>query len=167
MVSCLALCLLPPLLLSKTPGINYTDTFCILIRKKKGIHTKPTARETHPFKEVSDFASAKPWCVGPHRAHEFQTLVRNYLFFWTLAGINHPLGGWCQLRASVTQREYFKHRVTPGTVHPVYLPFLQLSWQALPRSLSSQKGLSVGKAKAVMNVLCPLSLSSSGILFTK
>lgn len=50
--------------------------------------------------------------MGPHRAHEFQKLVRNYLFFWTLAGINHPLGGWCQLRASVTQRGYFQHRLT-------------------------------------------------------
>lgn len=53
--------------------------------------------------------------MGPRSVHEFQKLVRNYLFCWTLAGINQPLSGWCQLRASVMQRGYFKHCLTPST----------------------------------------------------
>lgn len=73
--------------------------------------------------EVSDFASVKPRCVGPNCAHEFQRLVRNYLFCWTLAGINHPLGGWCQLRASVMQKGYFKHCLTPSASLSCLPPF--------------------------------------------
>lgn len=74
--------------------------------------------------EVSDFATVKPRCVGPNCAHEFQRLVRNYLFCWTLAGINHPLGGWCQLRASVMQKGYFKHCLTPRASLSCLPPFI-------------------------------------------
>lgn len=41
--------------------------------------------------------------------------MRNYLFCRTLAGINQPLSSWCQLRASVMQKGYFKHCLTPST----------------------------------------------------
>lgn len=102
----LVLCSLS-LLLSKTPGTNYMDVVCILMRKKKRIRTKPTTGKPIPSRKSQTSASAKPWCVGPHSAPEFQRLVRNYLFCWTLAGINHPHCGWCQLRSGVMQRGAF------------------------------------------------------------
>lgn len=81
------------------------NIFCILKEK----HTRKT---NHPWKLIPSrkprvSATAMHPCVGPCRVHEFQILVRNYLFCWTLAEINHPLGGWCQLRASVMQKGYF------------------------------------------------------------
>lgn len=103
-------------LLSKTTGINYINIFCILKRKNK----KPC----HPWilipsRKSQTLATTKRWCVGPHRVHEFQMLVRNYLFCWTLAGNNQPLSGWYQLRASVMQEEYFKPHLTPSLLCPL------------------------------------------------
>lgn len=86
--------------------------------------------------------------MGPHSAHEFQRLVKNYLFCWTLAGINHPLHGWCQLRASAMQKGPFK------TLFDTFLPsspsFYLKPYPTLFQSLSSLMETWLWKSKGEM-----------------
>lgn len=138
------------------------NIFCILKRKKQ----KPA---TPGYLSLQgSLRPPHPQSVGvgePRRVHEFQTLVRNYLFCWTLAGINHPLSGWCQLRASVMQRGYFKHCLMPNislpSSHlPLSLPLYSLTFQPIIFSVIfffHHNSCSESQSWNVMKVTAPVS----------